>query len=75
LEAHTVSNLFAVFAGSTVDGARYEIISIGGRRVTLVTSRSVDAIGAGVGVSALLAPPKDDPDPRTGFTLWKSVRD
>jgi hypothetical protein len=37
-----------VFAGSTVDGARYDIISIVGKRVTPVTSRSVDAIGAGV---------------------------
>jgi hypothetical protein len=35
---------------ATVDGARYDIISILGKRVTLVTSRSVDVIGAGVGL-------------------------
>jgi hypothetical protein len=34
-----------------VDGARYDIISLLGKRVTLVTPHSVDAIGAGVGLS------------------------
>jgi hypothetical protein len=41
---------FAHGDAATLDGARYDIISILGKPVTLVTSRSVDAIGAGVGL-------------------------
>jgi hypothetical protein len=35
--------------GATVDRARYDIISILGKRITVVTSRFVNAISAGVG--------------------------
>jgi hypothetical protein len=38
-----------------LDGARYDIISMLGKRDTVVTSRFVDAISAGVGLRPLLA--------------------
>ena len=44
-----------------VDGTRYDIVSLLGKRVTLVTSQSVDAIGAGVRLSRpFLGKPKSD---------------
>src|SRR5260370_40781880 len=45
---------FAHGGGATVDGARCDIISMLGKRVTVVTSRFVDAISAGVGLRQLL---------------------
>jgi uncharacterized protein (UPF0254 family) len=45
---------FAHGGGATIDRARYDIISILGKRVTVVTSRFVDTISAGEGLRSLL---------------------